>query len=219
MPRAFTVLLAGLVLALSACGPEHSEAPRAEEPVTPAPPPVPVPAPTTEDGVLYDDTWVVEEGVWYLGPADDMPRLLDTRSAPETRVTGLLETVDPRYLLVMPPGLYGKYRVRIELHPAQPRVPAWCEDVVEVPLHLAGEPLAMGSFESFSEPMDVPAGDYRVRYCASELDAAAGEEEFDGDDYHLYSGRHLFQLWQAPRSPAAVVSEGSDYARELRAER
>ena len=60
---------------------------------------------------------------------------------------------------------------------------------------------------------------YRIRYCASWLDATvvgtADDEfdgEFDGDDYRLYSSRYLFQLWPAPSAPDEVLWTTSEFA-------
>ena len=109
------------------------------------------------------------------------------------------------------PGLYGKFRTRVEIFEARPDVPGWCEDVVEVSLSTRGG-LAMGSFEYFEEPWDVTAGDYRVRLCVTGSDQAETEDEFDGDDYHTYTGRHLLQLWPAAPAPDEVVKVGSRFA-------
>jgi hypothetical protein len=40
----------------------------------------------------------------------------------------------------------------------------------------------------------------------------AVEDEFDGDDYRLYSSRHLFQLWPAPSAPDEVPRTTSEFA-------
>ncbi|KRF14027.1 hypothetical protein ASG90_14670 [Nocardioides sp. Soil797] len=170
--------------------------------------------PVSDQRVLFDAPWVVEEGVWYIGPAEDGPDF-EVPHDPRAYVTGLLDTADPRYLVVHGPTLYGKYRVRLELHADRPSVPNWCEDIVEVPLKVEGRTLGMGSFETFAKPLTVPVGEYRVRYCVTGLDTAAqetAEDEFEGDDYKLYTGRHLFQFWQAPHQPAEVVRIGSNFA-------
>ena len=63
--------------------------------------------------------------------------------------------------------------------------------------------------------MPLEPGTYRVRYCAAGLDATVAEtdeDEFDGDDYRLYSSRHLFQLWPAPRTPDEVLRTTSEFA-------
>lgn len=166
--------------------------------------------PSTLDDVqvLLDRPWVVEEGVWFL----------TTRGYPRFNgdlTSRLLNTTEPGSVVVNAPALYGKYRVRVEAHPRRPGVPRWCEDVVEGSLQIK-RVLSMGSFETFSRAWRLPAGHYRVRYCAVGLDKAAAEtavSEFDGNDYRLYSGRQLFQLWQAPSRPDRVLRLGSDFAR------
>ncbi|MEZ5095086.1 MAG: hypothetical protein R2731_02535 [Nocardioides sp.] len=163
--------------------------------------------------VLFDGPWLVEEGVWYLGPDGVVPRF-----RPGDQRTGLLDVVR-RAAWVTGPALYGEYPVRVELYTARPAVPAWCEDVVEVSLDVSVRGLTFGSFESWSEAMPVPAGSHRIRLCTRGLDAAAAEtadDEFDGDGYRRYSSRHLFQLWPAPPRPPRVVRAGSAFARSVR---
>jgi hypothetical protein len=160
--------------------------------------------------VIFDDVWFVEEGVWnitqYGGFAEHFERAF------RGQANGLLGAGDRGALWITAPALYGKFRVRVELHHMQPPIPDWCEDVVEVSYRVGGRPLVMGGFEEWSEPMPVPAGDYRVRYCASQLDEAFASDEFDGDEFRIFPGRHLFQFWRAPLAPDAVVRQTSDFA-------
>ena len=164
-----------------------------------------------DEVVLYDDEWVVEEGVWDLG--EPGKEFADPGRAFRGQANGLLGARVPGTMVLAVPGLYGKYRTRVELHESRPPVPPWCQDVVEVPFRSHGE-LAMSSFESFEPPWEVPAGTYRVRSCVTGLDAAATEDEFDGDDYRTYTGRHLVQLWPSDPAPDAVVRVGSRWAAE-----
>ncbi len=161
------------------------------------------------EGVLYDGAWVVEEGVWFLGDPERYAPMPDR--AVRGQANGLLGAQVRGVLGLNVPGLYGKYRTRVELFESEPEVPSWCEDVVEVPFRSAGE-IAMGSFEYFEPAWHVQSGTYRVRECVTGLDQAATEEEFDGDDYHTYTGRHLLQLWPAPLEPDEVVRVGSRWA-------
>jgi hypothetical protein len=95
------------------------------------------------------------------------------------------------------------------------RVPGWCEDAVEVSYTHPTSHLSMGSFESWTDPLPLEPGTYRIRYCASGLDATVAEtaeDEFDGDDYRLYSSRHLFQLWPAASAPDQVLRTTSQFA-------
>ncbi|KAA1416775.1 hypothetical protein F0U44_16395 [Nocardioides humilatus] len=216
MAHSLRLLVIGLLLACSACGATND--PVASDPFPSAT--LPTDPLATEgstgststaeltDQVLFDRPWVVEEGVWFL-TARGYPRF---RGGQTSRV---LNTTEPGRIVINAPALYGKYAVRIETHTERPPIPEWCEDVVEVSLEVR-RAIWMGSFESFSRSWRLPAGDYRVRYCATGLDLAAAEtaeDEFDGNDYRLYSGRQLFQLWQAPYDEERDIRIGSDYVR------
>lgn len=205
------VLLRALcVLLLAACagdveGPSAAhddgavvrELPAGTSPASSAPP-APVPA------VLEKD-FLVEEGVWYLSDGD-LPRIVEPEG------NGLLYPGGRQGLWVSVPGLYGRWPVRLEVRGARPRVADWCEDVVEVPYAHTGSDIEMGSFESWSRSLALPPGDYRVRLCATGLDSAAQEPEFDGRRYHVYSSRHLIQLWPAAPEAEAVLRAGSRWA-------
>lgn len=227
--RVVGVVLAAAVGALSqGCGdiapnepstvgvPRPAPAARPPSPTEPAPlpddlaslfaTPTPTRPPTRAGGVLYDDAWVVEEGVWYLGsefptPDRGAPRLLASAAGGVSLFT---------------PALYGKFSVRVVLERSRPEVPAWCEDVEEASLRAEPAGLVMGSFETFSDRFDIAGGWYRVRYCTEKLDTVAretAEDEFEGDDYKLYSGRNLIQLWPAARDPDRVIRHSSHFAR------
>jgi len=179
-----------------------------------APEPVSSISPATSAGpVLYDDAFVVEEGVWYLADGQDYPSLNGTHRG---QVNGLLGAGAKRGVWISGPALYGKYAVRIVTNEHEPRMPAWCEDAVEVSYAFTQGSITMGSFETWTDLLPLAAGTYRIRYCVSGHDVAAAEtaeDEFDGDDYRLYSSRHLFQLWPAPAARDEVLREGSDFAR------
>lgn len=129
----------------------------------------------------------------------------------------LLESVSDEAAYLSVPGLYGRYRTRLELHRQAPPTPTWCEDIAETSLHMEGEPsgLQMGSFDTFSRPFGIPAGWYRLRYCTEKQDAAATQDEFTGEDYTIYEGRHLLQVWRAPRDVDRTIRIGSAWARAL----
>ena len=167
--------------------------------------------------VLYDGEFVVVEGVWNLSNGQDIVRLGGMFRGQRN---GLLAAGAKGGVSIWGPALYGKYSVRITSSDRRPRVPAWCEDVVEVSYEFTAGYIVMGSFDEWTDPMRLAPGTYRLRYCASGLDATVeetAEDEFDGDDYRLYSSRHLFQLWPAPAAPDEVLRVRSEYAEALHA--
>lgn len=175
------------------------------------------PLPPVVNGVrtLFDDKWLVEEGQWTLG---EPPVTYDAPpGTPEPSFTAMLEAVGPDGVYITTPGFYGYYRTVVELHDRAPAVPAWCQDAAEVSLRIGGERPAftMASFDLVGDPVTVPAGTYRVRYCTEQQDRAATQDEFTGDEYTVYAGRHLLQLWRAPRRADQVLRAQSTWARNL----
>lgn len=201
------LLALGLVVTLTGCGDDSSGSGIAHDDgavVREAPTDV-----TTPEGPRsLEEDFLVVEGVWWLGT--DYPRLTSPSG------NRLLWSGGRSGLWISVPGLYGLWPVRLDVRRTEPRVPRWCEDVVEAPYEHHGDELRMGSFETTSDPLPLAAGSYRVRLCATGLDAAATEEEFDGEEYHVYSSRHLIQVWPAPAAPERVLREGSRWARDSR---
>lgn len=192
-----------LLVALAGCGEdlprvEHDEgAVVSEAPAPPARTRAPV------DPTVLEKDFLVVEGVWYLS---------DGRFPRNVRFDEIL-TPDGRHgLWVLVPGLYGKWPVRLEVLETEPPVARWCEDVVEAPYENRSDGISMGSFDTGSRTLPLEPGSYRVRLCARGLDAAATEPEFDENRYHVYSSRHLIQVWPAPLAPVEVVRTGSRFA-------
>lgn len=171
------------------------------------------PAATSGVRVLYDGAWLVEEGQWWLGSAE---AYFDRGDIPTFR--RILESVNPGSVSITIPAADGRYRTRVELREVSPAVADWCEDVAESSLEVpvGVHVVTMGSFET-SEDLPVPrAGWYRVRYCTEEQDRAAAEDAFVREGHTTtYTGRHLIQLWPAPRAGDRVLGEGSQWARRL----
>lgn len=216
------VLIAlAVVMSLSGCG-DDAEGARPSSGVRPrggasSSPPVPaLPAATNGVRVLYDDAWLVEEGQWWLGSAE---AYFDRGDVPTFR--RVLESVNSGSVSITIPAADGRYRTRVELSEVAPPVADWCEDVAEASLEVAAgaRAVTMGSFETFRDlPVQGP-GWYRVRYCAEKQDRAAAEDAFVGEDHATYTGRHLIQVWPAPRASDRVLREGSTWVRRLHAGR
>ncbi|MFD1648137.1 hypothetical protein ACFSF1_00270 [Pseudonocardia alaniniphila] len=122
-------------------------------------------------------------------------------------------------LLFLVTGLHtGSAPFVVEAHDAPPDVPDW-EEVVEVSFPVPRSPVVLcGWAGGSSAPLDLAPDVYRVRYCATGMDAGkaadvrrAGEPEID---------RYLLQFWPAPadqdrvlRQTGAVALYWHDYAR------
>jgi hypothetical protein len=163
--------------------------------------------------VLYDDAWTVEEGQWWLGSAR---AYFDQGDLPTFH--RILESVNRGSVSITVPAADGNYLTRVELHQSAPAIPEWCEDVAEASLEVppAARAITMGSLEALRDLWVPGPGWYRVRYCTEEQDRAASEDAFVGEEQVTYTGRHLVQVWPAPRSPDQLLREGSAWARATR---
>lgn len=163
---------------------------------------------------LFNGSWLVEEGVWWITTAHSS--FPDFEDAFRGQRNGLLGAQERGTLWFFLPALYGKYRARVELLDEAPPLGRRFKDVVEVSYRARG-PLSMGSFETFGKPMPVPAGTYRVRLSATDLDRVAvetdrGEFVARGLRYKTYSGLILLQFWPGPAAADEVLREGTRFA-------
>lgn len=164
--------------------------------------------------ILFKGSWLVEEGVWWITTArSSFPEFEDAFNGQRN---GLLGAQERGALWFFLPALYGKYHLRVELLDEEPPLERRFKDVVEVSYRARG-PLSMGSFETFARRMPVPAGTYRVRLSATDLDRVAaqtdrGEFVAGGLRYKTYSGLVLLQLWPDPVAADEVLREGTRFA-------
>lgn len=169
--------------------------------------------PPAVDGVrvLYDGLWQVDEGQWWIGNGE---AILDVPNGPTFR--RMFESVGAEGAYVTVPGDGGRYRARVELHDQVPSIPHWCADGAEVSVNMPADPspFQMGSFETYSPVIGLAAGAYRLRYCTEKQDLAADQDPYASYPT-TYQGRHLFQLWKAPRALDRTLRISSAWARDL----
>ncbi|MBD0860524.1 hypothetical protein IA539_04790 [Gordonia sp. zg691] len=88
---------------------------------------------------------------------------------------------------------------------------AWiseADEIVEAPLTV-GSPLVLSGWSSGQPGVELPLtrGTYRVRYSATNMDAAA--EADTGSDIDSY----LIEIWPAAIAPDEILKQTSDHAR------
>lgn len=157
--------------------------------------------------VLFDGEIDVHYGFFFLQPPDADP---DLSAATGGQVNGLCGAAQLGALSFVT-GLHtGPLPLRVEWVREQPALaPTW-EDVVEVSLLTDTPQLSLQAFEE-CVGVQLPApGSYRVRYCATGMDAAVEADTRDSDEPVL--DRYLVQLWPAPPGPDAVVRQTSRIA-------
>ncbi len=115
-------------------------------------------------------------------------------------------------MLFLVTGLHtGSAPFVVEVHDGPPEVPDW-EEVVEVSFPVPRSPVALAGWAGGSyDVMDLAPDVYRVRYCATGMDAGkaadvrrAGEPESD---------RYLLQFWPAAAEPDQVLRQTGEVAR------
>ncbi|GAA2829536.1 hypothetical protein GCM10010452_67390 [Crossiella cryophila] len=117
---------------------------------------------------------------------------------------GLLGAARPELLFLITGRHTGEVGLDIELHDREPPPAADWPDVVEASCRLTGDDPVLSEWGERWYELDLPPGDYRIRYCAQGMDAANDAVTADG-----VLDRYLLQLWPAEPAPDAVLSQTS----------
>jgi len=104
----------------------------------------------------------------------------------------------------------GNVAFTVELHDTEPPVGEEWEDVVEASFRPFGETFLQCWGGEGSWPLDLPATDLRVRYCAWGMDEAREVNVIMDDEPCI--DRYLLQFWPAPPSPDRIVRQTSQQA-------
>ena len=170
--------------------------------------------------ILFDGEVHVHYGQVYVecgeeSPADPMG------AAFPGQANGLCGAALPGYLFLIT-GLHtGNVAFTVECHDSAPAVDDSWEEVVEVPFAVSDRPVALVQWAGeASWPLDLPAGDLRVRYSALGMDLGRAKDTRLQGEPALE--RYLLQFWPAPPLPDQVLKQTSgtasywhDWARSL----
>jgi hypothetical protein len=116
-----------------------------------------------------------------------------------------------RGFLFLTTGLHtGEVGFTVELHEQPPPIDDGWEEIVEASFRTTGDVGLAGWGGQQSWPLDMPDGDYRVRYCATGMDE--GHDQDTRSDEDPETDRYLLQFWPAPPAPDAVLKQTSEMA-------
>lgn len=172
--------------------------------------------------LLFDGELHVDYSQFYVESRTDEDAF-DIPDVLKGQVNGLCGAAVPG-MLFLSTGLHtGDVKVTVELLDAPPPVGEDWEDVVEVSFRPQAEVRLMRWAGEQSWPLALEPTDYRVRYCASGMDASSAEDtRADGEPL---VDRYLLQLWPASPTTDVIVRQTSEkavtwhgYARKLRTE-
>ena len=124
------------------------------------------------------------------------------------QVNGLCGAAVPGVLWLTTGPQYGQVWFTVELHDTEPPVGDGWEEVVEVSFTSAtAEVHLLGWGGGSSDRLDVGPGDWRVRYCLTEMDDAPSRMPAPRGEPPL--DRYLLQFWPAEPAPDRVVRQTS----------
>jgi hypothetical protein len=145
----------------------------------------------------------------YVNSDLDPPSGLGHRDEYGGQTNGLCGAGVPGHLSLQAVPHTATVPVRVELHDEEPAVdPVW-EEVVEASFRRLSPVVLLTGFEGPPIRIALPDGDYRVRYCCSQMDQV-DELEIQGSTARWAT--HLLQFWPAPPGPDRVVRQTSQIA-------
>ncbi|BBH69684.1 hypothetical protein ACTI_63690 [Actinoplanes sp. OR16] len=168
--------------------------------------------------VLLDTPIRVHYGFLRLGDAH--ADLGDPREAMRGQVNGLCGAAIPGILHLKTGPMSGDVQVRVELHTAEPVVADIWPDVVEAPFSTRAENLMLAAYDRQEGPVDLPPGNYRVRYCAGGDATLLQFWPATGADRIVKQSRDIGGYWHGvERQPALTRAELADRITGLRTRR
>lgn len=158
--------------------------------------------------ILLDHLVEVAYGRVHLAPAE--ADLVSGAEAFRGQANGMCGAAVPGYLLLRTGLRHGDIGLRVELHAAEPVLDDEWEDVVEVSFSSGGPGLLLrGPDDVAPEPVALPPGDYRVRFCGVGMQDGFDEESHDGEPP---LDQYLLAFWPAPARDDRIVRTGSAVA-------
>lgn len=158
---------------------------------------------------LFTGPMYVHYGQFYVESGDAFADA-DLGNAFAGQANGICGGATPGVLALIT-GLHtGDVALRVEAAEGEPELdPSW-EDVVEVSFAPRGPVRLVQWAAGASFALDLPATDYRVRYCARGMDDGRDADTLLDGEPTVDS--YLLQFWPAPAAPDAVVRQTSDAA-------
>jgi hypothetical protein len=157
--------------------------------------------------VLLDQQVSVEYGQLYVLSDEDSDRDLERAFAGQ--VNGLCGAAIPGCMFLKTGLRFGTVGLRVELHEPEPPLDDSWEEAVEVSFACSSDHPWVAEWEGDSYPIAVPAGEYRVRYCARGMQQGRDRDQlYDEDPVDFY----LLQFWRGPVGADRVLRRTSEAA-------
>jgi hypothetical protein len=151
--------------------------------------------------VSYFQIYVMSGGTFASDPAESN----------QGQANGLCGAALPGTLFLTT-GLHtGQTHFTIELHATEPPLNDTWEEIVEASFRPVEQEIALVEWAGEAiHHLDLPVDDYRVRYCATGMDAAAEADTVKDDESPI--DRYLLQFWPAAPQPDAILKQTAEVA-------
>lgn len=139
--------------------------------------------------ILLDTTIPVHYRFLNLHSAEAGPSA-DVDAGRLGQANGLCAAAVPGQLSMVTGTHTGPVHVIVELHADEPPLEDEWEEAVEVPFSSGADDLVLTAFQDSTEPLNLPPGNYRMRYCARGM-----EEAWEADSTDEPIDHYRLQFW------------------------
>ena len=174
---------------------------------------------------LYSGNIGIDYGQFYIDAAfDDEDDLgldedyLDPDGAFEGQENGICGASQQSKLFFVTGIQNGAISVDCEYHDSQPELDESYEDIVEVSLVVSDKQLSLCEWgHEATHKLELPKGEYRVRYLIQGMDKDYDDENEDESDEYwekpVPGQKHLIQIWSGKTAGDVVIKHTSVNAR------
>jgi hypothetical protein len=159
--------------------------------------------------LLAQDVWVAYGQIYLVSSTDEAGSTME--DAFRGQSNGICGAAVPGGLFLMTGTHTGRVGFTVELHHREPPLDNRWQEAVEVSFTAGGGDVGLAEWGGQGwHPLSIPAGDYRVRYCALGMDDGhQGGGPEDGQPPHDH---YLLQLWPAGPGTDRVVRQTTELA-------
>ncbi len=162
---------------------------------------------------LFSGNVSIFYGQFYIDVLEfDEDDYLDMESAFQNQHNGLCGASQTGKLFFVAGPRDGAAKVTIELHASEPELSHACQDIVECGFSAISDDLHLCEWANEETyPLNLPCGDYVVRYSIKELDRDYGED--DDWDSPIDGQEYMIQLWPGSIATDRVIRSDTDIGR------
>lgn len=166
---------------------------------------------------LFSGSLAIEYGQFYISIDGDEIEDLDAAESFNNQENGLCGAAKKELIFFVTGIQNGVISVDVDLYDTPPNIDDSFDEIVEVSVVRGEKPLLLSEWAwEESHELQLPKGNYRLRYCIAGMDKEYDDEsEEDNHEYWespLPGQRHLIQMWPSEKADDKVLKQTTENA-------